>query len=231
MPRKNGENPDVVFIDKYRAEGSLKMGVDKLVRLELNALSIKARRQRLKALKESNPEYHLLVIERATILRDYKNQKMLYAKRRKLGGCIYCGKDLAEGSAFRCDEHIVAFKAMIARNPNYKAKCSEARRKMLRKLKLAVLNGYGGPICRCCGETHIEFLSIDHINNDGAAHRRSLPKSASSGGSGFYAWLKKNNFPPGFQVLCMNCNFAKGKYGYCPHEKERRSAQCQKIQG
>jgi len=34
-----------------------------------------------------------------------------------------------------------------------------------------------------------------------------------------YSWLKKNNFPKGFQVLCMNCNFAKGKLGKCPHQK------------
>ena len=35
-----------------------------------------------------------------------------------------------------------------------------------------------------------------------------------------YDWLKKNNFPPGFQVLCGSCNFAKGKYGSCPHTWE-----------
>jgi hypothetical protein len=27
-------------------------------------------------------------------------------------------------------------------------------------------------------------------------------------------------FPPIFQVLCMNCNFAKGKLGFCPHIKK-----------
>ena len=31
-------------------------------------------------------------------------------------------------------------------------------------------------------------------------------------------WLEKNNFPSGFQILCWNCNFAKGSLGKCPHE-------------
>jgi hypothetical protein len=26
-----------------------------------------------------------------------------------------------------------------------------------------------------------------------------------------------NEFPDGFQVLCHNCNLAKGYYGECPH--------------
>jgi hypothetical protein len=28
-------------------------------------------------------------------------------------------------------------------------------------------------------------------------------------GYGFYTWLKKNGFPEGLQVLCMNCNWVK----------------------
>ena len=32
-------------------------------------------------------------------------------------------------------------------------------------------------------------------------------------------WLVTNNFPKGFQILCSNCNFAKGVLGKCPHQK------------
>ena len=60
-----------------------------------------------------------------------------------------------------------------------------------------------------------EFLSIDHINNDGAAHRRKL------GSNYIYSWLIQTNFPEGFQVLCHNCNLAKGFYKQCPHQRER----------
>ena len=27
--------------------------------------------------------------------------------------------------------------------------------------------------------------------------------------TGFYLWLKRNNFPEGFQTLCMNCQWLK----------------------
>ena len=34
-------------------------------------------------------------------------------------------------------------------------------------------------------------------------------------------WIVKNNFPKGFQILCHNCNLAKGysKNNKCPHER------------
>lgn len=85
-------------------------------------------------------------------------------------------------------------------------------------LKLQVFNTYGGCICKCCGETNLEFLSIDHVNNDGAKHRKTIFGKNKVGGS-FYEWLKKNNFPIdiGLRVLCMNCNFSLGHFGYCPH--------------
>jgi hypothetical protein len=93
--------------------------------------------------------------------------------------------------------------------------------------KLAVFNAYGGPKCACCGETIFKFLTIDHINNDGAEHRRSLKndKSKSSSGQRIYCWLKKNNFPPGFQVLCFNCNCGKSlNNGICPHKDAHNTA-------
>ena len=31
-------------------------------------------------------------------------------------------------------------------------------------------------------------------------------------------WLKRNDYPPGFQVLCHNCNWAKHALGRCPHQ-------------
>jgi len=82
-------------------------------------------------------------------------------------------------------------------------------------LRRVVYQAYGGAACRCCGEAHLECLTLDHVNDDGAAHRRANPKFAST--STLYRHLVKSGFPPGFQVLCMNCNFAKGLWGHCPH--------------
>lgn len=80
--------------------------------------------------------------------------------------------------------------------------------------KLRAFNAYGGPICACCGETHIEFLSIDHIHGGGTRHRRDIGGSAR-----IYRWLRDQDYPPGFRVLCMNCNSALGYHGSCPHGK------------
>ncbi len=95
---------------------------------------------------------------------------------------------------------------------------NERQRKCNVERRVRVLWTYGSR-CVCCGESRYEFLAIDHVNGDGAAHRHKIGK----GGSSFYAWLIKNNFPEGFQILCWNCNWAKGVYGKCPHKEEREA--------
>lgn len=85
-----------------------------------------------------------------------------------------------------------------------------------RERKIKALEHYSGgiPMCNCCGEKEQKFLSIDHINNDGNRHRRADPSAIA-----IYAWLKKNGYPKGFQVLCFNCNLSKAFFGSCPHKK------------
>lgn len=88
------------------------------------------------------------------------------------------------------------------------------------KLKIEVLNAYGGCQCVCCGETILAFLSLDHVHNDGAAHRQTMAK----GGNHFYRQLKKNGWPnnPPLQVLCHNCNTGRQvNGGICPHQEIR----------
>lgn len=82
------------------------------------------------------------------------------------------------------------------------------------KIRDEVYQAYGGAICACCGETEPKFLTIDHINNDGHIHRRENRWAAT----GLYRYLRANNFPPGYQVLCYNCNLGKARNkGVCPH--------------
>lgn len=88
----------------------------------------------------------------------------------------------------------------------------------LKKLRTEVFEAYGGIFCACCGESGLPFLTIDHINGDGAEHRRTLK---GRGGKDFYSWLRKNNYPPAYQVLCFNCNMAKGTLEFCPHQLPR----------
>lgn len=72
--------------------------------------------------------------------------------------------------------------------------------------------------CACCGESERDFLTIDHIEGKGIKHRTSLFGRPNSGGHMFYRWLIKNGFPSGYAVLCMNCNFSKGKHKVCIHQ-------------
>jgi hypothetical protein len=97
--------------------------------------------------------------------------------------------------------------------------CREYNKKHNASLKLEAINAYGGPKCECCGDKNIEFLSIDHIDGGGCQHRKEL--FGTTHGS-IYGWLKKSGYPEGYRVLCMNCNFSLGHYGYCPHRKEDR---------
>lgn len=82
-----------------------------------------------------------------------------------------------------------------------------------RKLKAGGIAAYGGQ-CLCCSEDRMEFLSLDHINGDGAAHR----KKTGLGTAALYLWLRKHNYPTEIvRVLCYNCNMALWLYGACPH--------------
>jgi hypothetical protein len=95
---------------------------------------------------------------------------------------------------------------------------SEYSKKWKQRVRLEALSRYGGdpPRCACCGENALEFLSLDHTNGGGCAHRRALKKP---GGFSLSLWLRQRGFPDGFRVLCHNCNQAIGFYGYCPHQR------------
>jgi hypothetical protein len=85
------------------------------------------------------------------------------------------------------------------------------------KLRMDVLTAYGGnpPKCACCGESHVEFLVLDHIKGGGNKERRKR-----GGGWAVYSYLRRHGYPKGYTVLCQNCNSAKAFYGYCPHERK-----------
>jgi len=98
------------------------------------------------------------------------------------------------------------------------AKDKIARQRRAIEMKALVFGAYGGYVCACCGETEKKFLSIDHINNDGAEFRRRIGGKRTAAGYHTYRWLVLNGFPEGFQVLCMNCNHGKRmNKGVCPH--------------
>ena len=79
--------------------------------------------------------------------------------------------------------------------------------------------------CACCGlKDHIDFFALDHIA--GRKEMDSEPELVKLGYSSkllsgnLRRWIIENNYPKGFQILCHNCNTAKGLYGKCPMENK-----------
>jgi len=84
------------------------------------------------------------------------------------------------------------------------------------RVRNEVLDHYGS-ICACCGEAQREFLTLDHINEDGKKHRIEV-MGRNVGGWKFYLEMRKLGYPEGLQVLCWNCNRATWTYRTCPHK-------------
>lgn len=93
----------------------------------------------------------------------------------------------------------------------------EAQTRSKQRIKVKAIEHYsqGTMACACCGEDELDFLCFDHVDNDGADHRRT-------NSTPIYLYLHSRGFPAGYQILCYNCNCAKGFFGICPHERKRQ---------
>jgi hypothetical protein len=100
---------------------------------------------------------------------------------------------------------------------SYCSACISSRARAKAKLKLYSEFGYK---CSCCGETHPYFLTLEHKLGGNPARRKKtrngwvitriqpqLINEAERDG-----WDREK-----YDLLCMNCNFAKGHFGECPH--------------
>jgi hypothetical protein len=84
----------------------------------------------------------------------------------------------------------------------------EKRKAEQAKVRRDVIEGYGGE-CVCCGDSYLPHLTIDHINGGGADERRQTC------GRSILRRLRREGFPPGYQILCWNCNMTKFHLGRC----------------
>lgn len=107
-----------------------------------------------------------------------------YRRRKDAGLCLYCESKPLKDYAV-CKYHL------------------EQQREQRRRLKLDALNAYGGPQCVTCSCDNVDILEIDHIDGGGRKHREM---EEIEGGTAFYQWLKNNEYPLGFRVLCPSCN-------------------------
>ena len=78
---------------------------------------------------------------------------------------------------------------------------NQAFKRMVRNLRLEVINKLGGK-CIKCGFNDTRALQLDHINGGG---RQELLRCGTH-----YAMFKKIlENPEGHQILCANCNWIK----------------------
>ena len=128
-----------------------------------------------------------------------------YGKQR--GECKKCKNECSKEWNRQHPEHVKAYlKEWRKRNyASYRAYQRRYLKQYCRELRLRVLGYYGGGKLACaqCGFDDERALSIDHINNNGAEHRREIGRVS------IYRWLKARNYPDGYQTLCMNCQFIK----------------------
>lgn len=128
---------------------------------------------------------------------------------KKDGHCYYC-KQCSNESARKASKKYY-YKKLIKQGKKRKRGDGYKRFKTLREYREFILNKYGHK-CNCCGEDKFEFLAIDHVNNNGYIMRKD-----KIAGYNLYLYIEANEFPPEFQILCHNCNMAKGFYKKCPH--------------
>ncbi|KKL20144.1 hypothetical protein LCGC14_2458370 [marine sediment metagenome] len=129
--------------------------------------------------------------------------------QRKTGLRSRCKKCVSE---YQAEYHKKYYSKIRETRKSWPSRRPEVAKAKRQALKTALINYYGNGECACCGEKEITFLTIDHIEGGGCKHLKKI-------GYNFYKWLKQNNYPKGYQVLCFNCN--RGKHlnnGVCPHK-------------
>lgn len=104
--------------------------------------------------------------------------------------CTLCGKPRTakHPTLRRCDEHYLEYRQSSGR-----ASHAQTRASLFEVL---------GHTCVRCGFADKRALQVDHINGDGAEHRRR-----ETNATGLLRSVKAR--PHLFQVLCANCNWIK----------------------
>lgn len=85
----------------------------------------------------------------------------------------------------------------------YNEKAYQKQKNAQKKLEVLTVISGGKPSCNCCGVDVLDMLAIDHINNNGAAHRKALKKRGHS--PNIYLqldrWIKEKRELVGYQIL------------------------------
>lgn len=110
------------------------------------------------------------------------------------------------------DKRLAQQRKWQSNNIEHKRRYAEILRA---KQQRELFEAYGGK-CRCCGETELDFLTIEHSRRDGNQFRKRVPSGRS------HAWLRQNGYPQdlGLEILCANCQMATWRKRGCPHRRD-----------
>jgi len=152
-------------------------------------------------------------------------------ERRDRGVCISCGGD--SGGKRHCREHQTLSRIQLYRKENrlcpicgepaarrsYCAKHLEVirvRQNERNQLLWELLTAYYGNFCECCGEKEERFLTIDHVHGKTDRLMSNGKRDSKDAGATLYNRLVNEGYPPGYRILCYNCNCGR-RHGPCPH--------------
>ena len=124
------------------------------------------------------------------------------------------------GICIRCQKEPVEHPG-VQRCKGCRLRAQELNRVRYMKAKADLITLYGGA-CVCCGEAEFAFLTLDHVNGDGAAERKALGYTPNPS-TFMRRMVKAGKQDPRYQVLCFNCNCAKSDSRDCPHTKTREA--------
>ncbi len=169
-----------------------------------------------------------------TTPREDQKRKYCHVCKTEITGqkntrCKKCAREYMQeyrnNNRERLNEYRISFRKRFIANLTpeeekaFRLKETNKSKRLYAARKDAVFMAYGGYICACCGETEKTFLTIDHMNNDGAKMRKEGTHNHTSK---LYRWLKDHGYPKDYQVLCMNCQVGKMRNnGICPHQVTR----------
>ncbi len=132
--------------------------------------------------------------------------------------CRACGDELTKKNWYTSSQRKHIYTCNICHNQKQKDNYKECR---------SLVFDHYGRICKCCPIGDVlpeEFLTIDHVNNDGNLQRRDRKAGSIVNLIGKQN-IRDGNFPKDLQTLCWNCNCAKGVSGMCPHQVEKTTPQ------
>jgi len=140
-------------------------------------------------------------------------QALIEASRRWIDDYARRWRDSADGVIGRANAFVRGRRS--DGEPDRRFRAADGPPHYYYRLRHETMLVYGGYRCACCGEGEPMFLTLDHVNNDGSRHRRAIGSFSSPK---MFAWLRARDYPPGFQVLCSNCNHGRHRNGgTCPH--------------